>query len=1528
MKKTKKRNPLKLILILGILTFIGKVNAQYCTPTWVAMAGNCSGADLITNVSIAGTVLNHTVSTCNGTSRYKDFTGNTPAIVYKNFGYNSYTLSVTANSPTGSTISLWIDLNQDSSFSTSEWWQVTTSSVANAASTVNITIPDTAISGSTIMRIRTRSGYSNGAGDACTQFGTGVAYDYSIIIDSLTPCAGQPTAGNVFAQDTVCNGDAFSLVAINGTMGLNQSYQWQFSKDNVTWTNITSSNKHYIYTSQYSSTYYRFYTTCSSNTDTASSQLIFSKICYCTASAKSTLDDDIGNFTMGSYSNGSDTLPVLNNSKAISTYSDFTTAPLGTFFKGKYYNTKITQINGNAFFYGCFGKVFIDFDQSGTFDAGEEVDTGQTYSGNRYISGNVYIPFTAKTGYTRLRVILRENASSATTTACGNFNYGEVEDYTILILDQAQKDITVIRITNPSAIKASCSGNSNQTITVKIQNTGTDTLDFSVDTLNIGVDVDVSGSITNLSAKVNNGILAPAGFKTITLTTNFNMAGVGIYSFSAWSQMNEDTILINDSATGPLIIIQQIITPSASSPYFQNFENGNGNWTSGGIASSWVLGSPAKSIIDTASVGGSNCWNTSLTSSYNLNEQSYIESPCFNLSGMDSLNTAVSFDIWWNCERDYDGLTLQISTDNGGTWNRLGNYGEGTNWYNDTIINTTAVQTFIDGPHCWSGRNSSYDGSGGWIKASHLLPTNLFFGTVKFRFAFAADYAVADDGIAIDNFYIYELPSIDAVVNKLVLPVATPCKNSKQDLTVQILNAGTDTLDLSVDPITITIKASNSGSGTYTKMFNTGIILSGTSRDFNVTKTFNMGSVGTYNFKVYCYTANDGDRSNDTNLYVRNTASSSSLPVLESFDGGFPAGYTASSNIALNAGSGIAGSRSLRISLNSATPYALAQTPTFGTLGKLSALKFDYRFSTTLSSDDTVNIYISIDCGVNFFNIYQFTNNNSSNSTYKTFQYDLGQYVGNNVTVVLEGKYGSINFLMDIDNFAIGDKPNINLGNDTAACNMLLLDANPNALGWALKWSNGHNTDTNTITVTNDYWVKATDVNTGIYNYDTIHVDIYSLPIVSLGNDTTVCSGSSLTISAGQWPSSYKFSWSNGDTIASIVPPKSGIYICSVISPGGCIGFDTIKVTINSRPSGVSIIKGSTFNGSFNNGTNTNTDGVCVGNKIIYEMTAPTSYSNAEYGSKWVYAGVPIFTTSGASKPSNGTVVVNLPGAKNGNLEFIPTAAEAGLTYILSTTITDLVTGCDTTVLRYIDVTSNTPLILGADKDICPNDSTLLDAGTALSYLWSTGDTTQTIWVDTAGTYGVTIIRNGGCFAADSININILPTPNANFSMSSSTKNINCTPADSTNSSYAWDFGDGGQSNIKNTSHIYAADGTYAVKLTVTDKKGCTATATKTAIIITAISNIMSGQFKATMMPNPYRGEAALLIDMDETKIVKIELYDMAGRLLNTLKNGMMAAGEHRLSVNTANSITIGVYNIRISIDNEIYNIKVVDLGQ
>lgn len=61
---------------------------------------------------------------------------------------------------------------------------------------------------------------------------------------------------------------------------------------------------------------------------------------------------------------------------------------------------------------------------------------------------------------------------------------------------------------------------------------------------------------------------------------------------------------------------------------------------------------------------------------------------------------------------------------------------------------------------------------------------------------------------------------------------------------------------------------------------------------------------------------------------------------------------------------------------------------------------------------------------------------------------------------------------------------------------------------------------------------------------------------------------------------------------------------------------------------------------------------------------------------------------------------------------------------------------------------------LGADKVVCQGESVTLDAGVVenATYLWNTGQTTQTITVQSAGTYSVEVKRNG-CSVKDQIRV-------------------------------------------------------------------------------------------------------------------------------------------------------------------------------
>jgi len=79
------------------------------------------------------------------------------------------------------------------------------------------------------------------------------------------------------------------------------------------------------------------------------------------------------------------------------------------------------------------------------------------------------------------------------------------------------------------------------------------------------------------------------------------------------------------------------------------------------------------------------------------------------------------------------------------------------------------------------------------------------------------------------------------------------------------------------------------------------------------------------------------------------------------------------------------------------------------------------------------------------------------------------------------------------------------------------------------------------------------------------------------------------------------------------------------------------------------------------------------------------------------------------------------------------------------------------TCASIVTIVSNYPMVdLGPDITICNTCAIILDAGPGLvSYNWSTGDTTQTITVNSADTYFVQVIDSNGCANTDTIVVDV-----------------------------------------------------------------------------------------------------------------------------------------------------------------------------
>ncbi len=118
--------------------------------------------------------------------------------------------------------------------------------------------------------------------------------------------------------------------------------------------------------------------------------------------------------------------------------------------------------------------------------------------------------------------------------------------------------------------------------------------------------------------------------------------------------------------------------------------------------------------------------------------------------------------------------------------------------------------------------------------------------------------------------------------------------------------------------------------------------------------------------------------------------------------------------------------------------------------------------------------------------------------------------------------------------------------------------------------------------------------------------------------------------------------------------------------------------------------------------------------------------------------------------PNNLTWDFGDGGGSNGWIPNYQYQAAGG--YMVS--LTAEVNGITQTITQPVEILTNDLMVdLGNDTTICVDEILTLDAGDGDSYVWSTGAVTQTIDVDTAGTYWVEVTNATGCTDFDDIEV-------------------------------------------------------------------------------------------------------------------------------------------------------------------------------
>ena len=321
---------------------------------------------------------------------------------------------------------VWIDYNQDGDFE--DAGEMVWSKAASKDSPVagSFIIPVTAADGTTRMRVSMKYG---GIPTACETFNYGEVEDYTVnIVNTVdTEAPSTPTG-----------------LAYNNLSETSLDLSWTASSDNVGVTGYdvyqngayiaTVSGTSYSVSGLSGSTTYNFYVKAkdaagniSSQSNTVYPTTLAGSLTYCESQGNNVSDEWIQRVVVGT---------IDNNSGENDGYGDFTSMTANMSVGSQYSVTIYPAWSGTTYDEGY--AVWIDYNKDGSFDDIGELVFSNAASQSTSVNGTFTVP-AATSGQTRMRVSMQWNAIPP---SCGNLNYGEVEDYTVSIVNSKSYNLS------------------------------------------------------------------------------------------------------------------------------------------------------------------------------------------------------------------------------------------------------------------------------------------------------------------------------------------------------------------------------------------------------------------------------------------------------------------------------------------------------------------------------------------------------------------------------------------------------------------------------------------------------------------------------------------------------------------------------------------------------------------------------------------------------------------------------------------------------------------------------------------------------------------------------------------------------------------------------------------------------------------------------------------------------------------------------------------------------------------------------
>ncbi|MDY8138064.1 GEVED domain-containing protein [Aquimarina sp. 2201CG5-10] len=391
--------------------------------------GSCEPCQVFTEICEASTASNTLQITkvefgsINNTSThqpYSDFTSQTTNLQKG----EATTLTVTLNNQWDpNQVMVWIDWYNDNDFFNTE--DVVLKKSGAVAYTASVTPPADAVT-NTVLRMRVRAGYTFAPDPCGADTGIGEVEDYTVTVnggqtsDTQAPSVpGNLTASSIGQTTLTLNWTASTdNVAVTG---------YDVYRGATRLTTITGTS--YNVTGLTANTNYSFSVKAkdAAGNESPSSNVVdvtttgdTTTPTYCDMKGDNSADDYITNVNFAGINNTS--------SNTAAGYHDYTTIS-GNVVTGASENLKVTLVGYQG---GANNEAYawFDWNQDGDFTDADEKFEITTNTSNTIRELGINIPSTAKTGTTRMRIVLGYSSGDG-NSPCGSISYGEVEDYTI-----------------------------------------------------------------------------------------------------------------------------------------------------------------------------------------------------------------------------------------------------------------------------------------------------------------------------------------------------------------------------------------------------------------------------------------------------------------------------------------------------------------------------------------------------------------------------------------------------------------------------------------------------------------------------------------------------------------------------------------------------------------------------------------------------------------------------------------------------------------------------------------------------------------------------------------------------------------------------------------------------------------------------------------------------------------------------------------------------------------------------------------